>query len=492
MAEISDLDPVDANNTTRFPEGMQFRNVNDGVRADEGLLARWFRDTNGSLAASGSAGAYAVTANRTIASYVDNLIIGFTANHTNTGAVTLAVSGLVPKTIVRPDGSTMLAGDIPSGNKVLVAFNSSTDKFQLLSMPATSLSTTALAVGTVLAWPVFTVPSWALECDGSAVSRTTYAALFEVVSTRYGVGDGSTTFNLPNYKDYFLRGFDAAGTDAASRTDRGDGTTGAEIGTKQAGAFASHTHTASVTDPGHAHNTTMGETQTVQTDEPDATTRLSGALNGGANTTGITVSNASTGGTETRPKNITVKWIIVAIPALMLPQAAIGKNETWIGARNMTARAANGAGSATRDSGSNDVTQPVFDFDTSADEFAQFEWAPPKRWDAGTVTARVYWTNDAGLTTETVRFTLAGVAISNDDLLNATFGTAVNITDTWIAQADLHISDESGLITIGGTPAIADLVMFQLARDVSEDNLTGDARVLGVKLFWTANATSDD
>ena len=53
MAEIFNLDPIDVNNIGRFPENMQFRNVNDGGRALEGMLARWFRDTNGSLAASG-------------------------------------------------------------------------------------------------------------------------------------------------------------------------------------------------------------------------------------------------------------------------------------------------------------------------------------------------------------------------------------------------------------------------------------------------------
>jgi len=81
-----------------------------------------------------------------------------------------------------------------------------------------------------------TAPTGWLECDGSAVSRTTYANLFTAISDDYGNGDGSTTFNLPNYQGQFLRGFDnSAGVDpdAASRTDRGDSTTGDNIGTKQ-------------------------------------------------------------------------------------------------------------------------------------------------------------------------------------------------------------------------------------------------------------------
>lgn len=192
-----------------------------------------------------------------------------------------------------------------------------------------------------------------------------------------------------------------------------------------------------------------------------------------------------------------VKWCMAMIADLSRashqPDAAVtARQEIWIGARAMTARAANGAASGTRDSGASDVTQPVFDFDAAADEFIQFEWVPPKRWNRSTVTAIAYWTNDAGLTTETLRWTIAGVAISNDDALNATFGTAEDITDTWIAQGDLHISPESDAITIGGTPAAADLVMFQVGRDVSEDNLTGDARLIGIKLIWSSNADSDD
>jgi len=57
---------------------------------------------------------------------------------------------------------------------------------------------TTTPVGTILPWTAATAPTGFLKCDGSAVSRTTYAALFEVVGTTYGVGDGSTTFNLPD------------------------------------------------------------------------------------------------------------------------------------------------------------------------------------------------------------------------------------------------------------------------------------------------------
>ena len=55
--------------------------------------------------------------------------------------------------------------------------------------------------GIIVPWSSASVPSGFLECDGSAVSRSTYSALFAVVGTTYGAGDGSSTFNLPDLQD---------------------------------------------------------------------------------------------------------------------------------------------------------------------------------------------------------------------------------------------------------------------------------------------------
>ena len=70
----------------------------------------------------------------------------------------------------------------------------------------------AVTVGTVIAFAGNSVPSGFLFCDGSAISRTTYAALYAVIGTTYGSGDGSTTFDLPNLTDKFIQGSDTAGT----------------------------------------------------------------------------------------------------------------------------------------------------------------------------------------------------------------------------------------------------------------------------------------
>ena len=61
-----------------------------------------------------------------------------------------------------------------------------------------------------------TLPAGWLLCDGSAVSRDTYAALFSIIGTTYGAGDGNITFNLPNLTDKFIQGSSTAGTEKSA------------------------------------------------------------------------------------------------------------------------------------------------------------------------------------------------------------------------------------------------------------------------------------
>ena len=67
-------------------------------------------------------------------------------------------------------------------------------------------------VGSVTAFAGNTLPEGWLLCNGAAVSKITYAALFDVIGATYGSGDGSTTFNLPNLSDKFIEGSATAGT----------------------------------------------------------------------------------------------------------------------------------------------------------------------------------------------------------------------------------------------------------------------------------------
>ncbi|MCP4163639.1 MAG: hypothetical protein GY760_26570 [Deltaproteobacteria bacterium] len=143
--------------------------------------------------------------------------------------------------------------------------------------------------GFVTPWPTSNVPTGFLSCNGASVSRTTYADLFGVIGTEYGSVD-STHFTLPDYRGEFLRGWDnGAGNDPdkLSRTDRGDGTTNDNVGTKQADEFFKHSHYGRTT----FWNSGIGA-------GGNSTTSLPGGQTG------------ESGGNETRPRNVSVQYII--------------------------------------------------------------------------------------------------------------------------------------------------------------------------------------
>lgn len=276
----------------------------------------------------GTANAITLTNSVPISAYATGQKFKFFITSSNTSSVTVSVDGLTA-TAVKIAGVNLSAGQFQAGAYMEIAYDGTDFEAIVGSVPAT------VSVGTVMAWPMSSIPTGWLECDGTAVSRTTYSSLFSVLSTSYGTGDGSTTFNLPNYKDYFLRGFDASGTNAGTRTDRGDGTTGANVGTKQAGDYLAHTHAAGTlaADSNGAHTHTLllqlvssgGGAGSQYDDSPGSDDTLTTSSNGAHTHTisGSTATAPTSGGTETRPKNITVKWIILALPAASVSTAQV-------------------------------------------------------------------------------------------------------------------------------------------------------------------------
>ena len=102
--------------------------------------------------------------------------------------------------------------------------------------------------GVIMAWTTDTAPTGWLLCDGSAVSRTTYADLFAVISTTYGAGDASTTFNVPDLRGRFILGQDDMGGSSANRVTDTDADTlgnadGTETKTLTTTELPAHTHT---------------------------------------------------------------------------------------------------------------------------------------------------------------------------------------------------------------------------------------------------------
>jgi microcystin-dependent protein len=139
----------------------------------------------------------------------------------------------------------------------------------------------AMPVGAVLAYAgALTAPNagW-LVCNGSAVSRSTFSALFNNIGTQYGAGDGSTTFNLPDARSAMLLG--AASSSPSGLTVRALAARGGgETHALSIGELASHGHT--VTDSGHGHGTNNashnhGTTEATHSHTPAAQTVVTAA-----------------------------------------------------------------------------------------------------------------------------------------------------------------------------------------------------------------------
>jgi microcystin-dependent protein len=209
--------------------------------------------------------------------------------------------------------------------------------------------------GEIATFAMSTAPTGWLECDGALISRTLYPALFTAIGTTYGAGDGSTTFGKPDFRGEFLRGWDdGRGVDSGrtigsaqaqalishTHTQQGSFTTGyvsVDHSHTQAGTWASggrsaaHSHSQSdnlsgnlaanwgcYTGGGFTNEVMIGRAGGLQTGTESAdhshNTGIGGQTGGiSANHThSVTISGATTaaGGTETRPRNVAVMYCI--------------------------------------------------------------------------------------------------------------------------------------------------------------------------------------
>ena len=167
----------------------------------------------------------------------------------------------------------------------------------------------------------------------------------------------------------------------------------------------------------------------------------------------------------------------------------VGKETIWIPASAMTARTTNGAAAGSTEMSTNKNMFVTKDFDTTTQEFVQFEIFFPKSWNLGTVTFQPLWSHPSTTTNFGVVFGLAGIARSDDDAGDVAFGTAQTSTDT----GGTTNGPESSAITIAGTPAAGDSVQFQINRTVADgsDTMAVDARLHGIRLFFTTSAATD-
>lgn len=187
----------------------------------------------------------------------------------------------------------------------------------------------ARIVGEIIDYGGTTAPSLWLLCYGQAISRATYSSLFGVIGTAFGVGDGLTTFNVPDLRGRVTVGKDDMGGVAANRiTAAGCGITGTTLGasssttqtnTLTTAQLPAHTHVNTLNDPGHTHTYSTSSFNLTPSGGTSGgvTMGVAQILGTGANTTGITITNASVGsGTavnNVQPSLIVNKMIYAAV-----------------------------------------------------------------------------------------------------------------------------------------------------------------------------------
>ena len=229
----------------------------------------------------------------------------FTGTVDSAGDIVMAGTGALKL----PNGTTAQRPTAATGQ---IRFNTTSTEFEGYNGSSWGELAAGVPVGTILTFGASTPPSGFLECNGSAISRSTYASLFSILSTTHGAGDGSSTFNLPDLRGQFVRGWDnSAGVDA-SRV----------FGSTQTDQNKNHTHTTdSVTLTGGIRKISEGflsggSATGVFTKTSDGNNSITGSSStspvGGVDFDGThshTISSSG-GGTEARPKNVALMYII--------------------------------------------------------------------------------------------------------------------------------------------------------------------------------------
>ena len=171
----------------------------------------------------------------------------------------------------------------------------------------------------------------------------------------------------------------------------------------------------------------------------------------------------------------------------------VGKETIFVPAAAMYPTTTNGCAALAQVEGTAGRPEiKALDFDPSSDENAQFTVAFPKSWNESTITFKAFFTV-TGTDSGTVSWALSGVATADNDAIDVAFGTAVAPTAKAHSgtSGDINVTAESGNVTIAGSPSTDEMVFFNIMRDVSADDQTGDARLLGIQIFFTTDAAND-
>lgn len=302
MSSIYDWSKTAADNQNsdadiNWIEGQLPGTVNGSAREMMARLAEFVGDIGGALTAGGTANALTVTANSAFTAYANGLVLALRIATDNTAASTLNVNGLGAKSIrkyIAGGDSPLTGAELQAAGIYLLhystALNAGAGGWLLLNPTidlATQIKTSvdlAVPVGMVVDYAGTAAPTNWLLCYGQAVSRTTYADLFTAIGTVYGVGDGSTTFNLPDARGRVVAGQDDMGGTSANRlTGQSGGVNGDTLG----GVGGDETHELTIAQLAAHTHTVTGTTNSTGSHTHNIATRERGGGNNIAGTVSI-------------------------------------------------------------------------------------------------------------------------------------------------------------------------------------------------------------
>jgi len=161
----------------------------------------------------------------------------------------------------------------------------------------------------------------------------------------------------------------------------------------------------------------------------------------------------------------------------------------WIPAAAMIPLDTGGAAFGTYEYATNDVNIAYYAFDGAAEEYVAFNVVMPENWNRSTIKAKFFWAPGSGDCSDAdkVEWQIQGLAISNGDPLDAAFtdaGEVIYDSVTAHVNTDLYVTAATPAVTINGTPALTDMVNFEVSRNVgsADDDMTEDAWLFGVYL----------
>lgn len=290
-----------ADSTCPFPEGMNPGALNDGNRGMMAAASKYRDDISGLTATSGTSTAYTLSSYQAFdtLAHMNGALVAFTPHATNGQTVTLNVDGLGGKPLRPSPGIELQPGVLVQGTPYAATYNNSDAVWYLRGY---YLNPFSVPLGGGLDYWGADVPNTSFAFPaGQAISRSTYSALFTLIGTTHGVGDGSSTFNLPDKTGRVSAMKEASATRLTSTYFGGNSTNlgavgGSESQTLTSAQIPAHTHANSLNDPGHFHTSPTGTVQLTQSGNNVNQAYALGSSVTGTATTGVTITNASAGG----------------------------------------------------------------------------------------------------------------------------------------------------------------------------------------------------